>query len=98
MPRRLDCHTLIQFINRISTDIDILSQKLVRNLVFLQDIVVGACACESRSEEEAEDSGERKPLAKVLTVQVLQRTGCLPSSERANRLPYWCCDDGVEEA
>lgn len=50
----LDSHALVQLINRISTDIDILREQLVRHLVFLQDVVVGPCAREGGAEEEAE--------------------------------------------
>ena len=55
----LDSHALVQLINRISTDIDILGEQLVRHLVFLQDIVVGPRAREGGTEQEAEHSAAR---------------------------------------
>ena len=54
--RNLNGHTLIKFINGISTDIDILSEQFVRNPVFIQNIIVCACASKGRAEKEAEDS------------------------------------------
>lgn len=48
--RFLDGHTLVQLINRISTDIDILGEQLVRHLVLLQDVVVRPRAREGGTE------------------------------------------------
>ena len=55
----LDSQALVQLINRISTDIDILGEQLVRHLVFLQDIVVGPRAREGGTKQEAEHSAAR---------------------------------------
>lgn len=52
----LNSHTLVQLINRISTDIDILCEQLVRHLVFFQDVVISPRAREGGTEEEAEHS------------------------------------------
>lgn len=54
--RHLNSHTLVQLIDRISTDIDILCEQLVRHLVFLQDVVISPRAREGGTEEEAEHS------------------------------------------
>ena len=70
MSRLLDSQTLIQLINRISTDIDIFSEEFIRDLVLLEDVIVGASTCEGRAEEEAENPVQRQnPSAKVLTVR-----------------------------
>lgn len=52
----LNGHALVQLVNRIPTDIDVLGEQLVRHLVFLQNVVVGARAREGGAEEEAEHS------------------------------------------
>ena len=49
----LNRHTFIQLINRISTDIDILREQLIRHLIFLQNVVISARARERGAEEEA---------------------------------------------
>ena len=64
----LDGHTLVQLINRISTDIDILCEQLVRHLVLLQDIVVGPRARERGSEQEAKHPAARTESVSHLSI------------------------------
>ena len=55
----LNGHALVQFDNggiAAVTDIDVLREQLVRHLVFLQYVVVGARAREGGAEEETEES------------------------------------------
>lgn len=64
----LDGHTLVQLINRISTDIDILCEQLVRHLVLLQNIVVGPRARERGSEQEAKHPAARTESVSHLSI------------------------------
>ena len=59
-------HTLVQLIKRISTDIDVLCEQLVRNFVFLQDVIVRACSCKSRAKKETKEPGEQTTSQRVL--------------------------------
>ena len=50
----LNGDALVQLVDGIPTNIDILREQLVRYLIFLQHVVIGAHARERGAEEEAE--------------------------------------------